>query len=55
MIIIFIDIDIIKDQIPIFKRLVKNKVRILKMVPYKIAIILSLLLPIASKLNAKGD
>ena len=53
--IIFIDVDIIKLQIPIFKKDNKNSKLVLVIVPYKVAFILSLLFPIASKLNANGD
>ena len=54
MTIIFRAVDIIKHQIPIFRKANKNSNVVLIIVPYKVAFMLSLLFPMASKLKASG-
>ena len=50
----FIDVDIISDQIPILKYDNIRSSTDLIIVPYKVAFILSILLPMASKLKDRG-
>ena len=51
----FIDVDIISDQIPILKYdNIRSSIDLI-IVPYKVAFILSILLPISSKLKDRGD